>query len=944
MGHKIISKCLVLLLLLVGSSCGGSKSTLKLDYESFTLDNGLEVILHEDKSDPVVAVAIVYHVGSNREVKGRTGFAHLFEHMMFQESQHVGQDQLFRKIQDAGGTLNGFTTFDATCYFEVVPRNALEMVLWLESDRMGFLLSTVTQEAFDNQQEVVQNEKRQRVDNQPYGHTNFVIHKCLYPESHPYNWQVIGALEDLQNATVQDVRNFFTRWYGPNNATLVIAGDYDDQRVRKLVDKYFGEIKPSAEVMDVDPVNISMEKPKRVYHEDSFAKSPELNMVFPTVQEYGKDAYALDLLSDLLADGKKAPLYKVLVEEKKLAPSVSAFQYSRELTGYFRIRVRSFPQKDLTDIERAILEAFDRFEEEGFTEKDLARIKAKLETSFYNDIASVLSKAFNLGFYSEYAGSPGFITRDLQNSLDVTSDDIMRVYSKFIKDRPFVLTSFVPKGQTHLVAENSELFPVVEEAIVETAEEKKEVSETIDVATIPSSFDRSVEPPKGPTPDIGVPAIWQEEMKNGLKVLGIEHHELPLIQFSLTLRGGLLLDRMDKIGVANLMTDIMMEGTKGKTPVELEEAIDELGSTIYMYTTETSIVIQANMLASKFDETYGLFDEILLEPRWDEKEFVRIKDETIETIHRRKANPSAMATDVFEKLVYGEDHILGHSTLGSETSVAEIAIDDLKRYYDEYFSPTVSHISIVGDISKERAMEAFKSLEKKWRAKRVELPQYENPPELKEPRLHFVDVPGAKQSQIRIGYLSLSRSDPDYYPAYVMNYKLGGSFNGFLNLILREEKGYTYGARSNFSGTHYPGPFTASSAVRSNVTFESVKIFLDELTKYREMISEEDLLFTKNALIQSNSRRFETLAALRGMLDEIALYGRPFDYIKEWEKIARNMTPEDHQELAEKYIEPDKMIYLVVGDRETQLENLKGLGLGNPILLDESGNPLTTDD
>ena len=939
MGSKTISRFVVLFLMLFGSVSDGNASTLRIDYNKYKLDNGLQVILHEDRSDPIVAVAIVYHVGSNREVKGRTGFAHLFEHMMFQESQHVGQDQLFKKIQDAGGTLNGFTTFDATCYFEVVPNNALEMVLWLESDRMGYLLSTVTRAAFDNQQEVVQNEKRQRVDNQPYGHTNYVIHKSLYPESHPYNWQVIGSLEDLEKATVQNVRDFFTRWYGPNNATLVIAGDYDKRAVKKLVDKYFGEIKPSTPVTDRGPTNITLDKTKRAFHEDNFAKSPELNMVFPTVQEYSEDAYALSLLSDLLADGKKAPIYKVLVEEKKLAPSVSAFQSSRELTGYFRIRIRSFPDINLGDVERALFEAFQRFEEEGFTKKDLARIKAKTETRFYNGISSVLGKSFELAFYNEYAGSPGFIRKDLKGYLDVAKDDVMRVYRKYIKDKPYILTSFVPKGKTNLVAEISDRFPVVEEAISDMTEEGETLVETEEVAQIPASFDRSIEPSKGPSPEITQPTIWQEEMENGLRVLGIEHDELPLIQFSLTLKGGLLQDNIDEIGAANLMTDIMMEGTENKTPVELEEAIDELGSTIWMYTTKTSIVIQANMLASKFDETYELFEEILLEPRWDEKEFARIKDETIEIINRRKASPAAIATDAFNKLVYGEGHILGYSTLGTAASVAEITIDDLRRFYRDNFSPSVSHISIAGDISRRRAVRTLNSLEERWQAKQVKLPQYETPPELKESKLYFADFPGAKQSQIRIGYLALSRTDPDYYPAYVMNYKLGGSFSGSLNLILREEKGYTYGARSGFSGTHFPGPFTASSAVRSNATFESMQIFMGELAEYSEMISKEDLKFTKNALIQSNARRFETLGALRGMLDEIALYGRPVDYITKREAIVRNMTQESHQKLAEKYIVPNRMIYLVVGDAETQLEKLKDLGLGDPILLDKDGNP-----
>ena len=310
--------------------------TLSIDYETYTLDNGLEVILHEDRSDPIAAVAIMLHVGSNRETPGRTGFAHLFEHILFQESEHVGQDQFFRNIQGAGGTLNGFTQNDRTVYFEVVPNNALEMVLWMESDRMGFLLGKVTQEAFINQQDVVQNEKRQRVDNNPYGNTSYIRAKGLYPEGHPYSWTVIGELEDLANATLDDVVDFYKKWYGPNNATLVVAGDYDVAQTKAWIEKYFGEIKRGPEVVDFDPMPAPLAETKRYFHEDNFAKSPELNMSFPTVDQKHPDAWPLAILGDLLSSGKKSPLYKVIVEEKKLAPQRFCLQQHPRVSWFFQ--------------------------------------------------------------------------------------------------------------------------------------------------------------------------------------------------------------------------------------------------------------------------------------------------------------------------------------------------------------------------------------------------------------------------------------------------------------------------------------------------------------------------------------------------------------------------------------------------------------------------------
>jgi zinc protease len=925
------------------SGCGQKSADFKLSYKQYKLDNGLNVVLHEDKSDPIVSVAILYHVGSNREVKGRTGFAHLFEHMMFQESKHVGQDQFFKKIQGAGGTLNGGTWKDGTVYFEIVPKNALEMALWLESDRMGFLLPTVTQEAFENQQGVVQNEKRQRYDNQPYGHTSYILDKLMYPENHPYNWQTIGEMEDLQNATLTDVHEFYKRWYGPNNATLVVAGDFDEEQTKKLIEKYFAEIKAAEKVENMNPMPIVLNETKKAYHEDNFAESPELNIVYPTVEQFTKEAYALDFLGELLAGNKKSPIYKVIVEEKKLAPSVSAYQESEEIAGTFRIQVRAFPDIKLTDVENALTEALALFEKEGFTEKDVERVKARLETNYYNGISSIFNKSFQLAYYNEFGGSPDFITTDLNNTLAVTKEDILKVYNKYLKDKPYVSTSFVPKGNSDLIAENSVVFPMVEESIeqqekIALNQGEQVTGEEIEVAEIESSFDRTVEPEFGPDPLLNIPTIWSEELSNGIKIYGIEQNELPLIDFSITIKGGMLLDDMSKIGVANLITDEMMEGTKNKTPIELEEAIDDLGSSISMYTSTESIVIRANCLTSKFNDTYSLIEEILFEPRWDEKEFARIKDETVELISRQKTDPSTVAANVFNKLIYGNDNILSNSTMGTVESVNSITIEDLKNYYDNNFAPEFTRITIAGNVSEKTATSVFKSLEQKWERKNIEFPSIEIPEKMTMTKMYFVDFPNAKQSAIRIGSLGLRYTDPDFYKATVMNYKLGGSFNGIVNMILREEKGYTYGARTGFNGSFYPGTFVASSSVRSNTTFESTNIFFDEMNAYREGIPEEDLDFTKNALIKSNARGFETLGALRGMLDNIAKYNLPFDYVKDREDEVRNMTLEEHRMLAQKYINTDIMTCVIAGDAKTQLKKLKDLSMGEPILVDKEGN------
>ncbi len=940
--QNILQVILLIGLFAVVQSCGEQDTTkeetkLSIDFEKYTLENGLQVILHKDDSDPIVSAAIMYHVGSNREVEGRTGFAHLFEHMLFQESENVPQDQFFKKIQDAGGTLNGGTWQDGTVYYEVVPKNALEMVLWLESDRMGFLINTVTETAFANQQEVVQNEKRQRVDNNPYGHTSYVIDKNIFPKGHPYNWQVIGELVDLQNATVEDVKEFYRKFYGPNNATLVLAGDFDTKEAKALIEKYFGEIKKGPEVPPLEIRNVTLDKTVRLYHEDNFARAAQLNMVWPTIHEAHKDQYALQFLGQLLSEGKKAPLYKVLVKEKELTSNTVAYSRVMEVAGKFRVSITANEGKNLTDIESAVLEAFKKFEEEGITDKDIERVKASLETDVYNGISSILNKSFQLANYNVFRGDPGFITQDVENILAVSKEDVLNVYNKYIKDKPYVITSFVPKGGLDLVAENSVKAEVVEEEISENTEKKVADATPEEIKKTPSKIDRSTEPIKGADPIVTIPVPWEDKLNNGMVVYGMEQSEVPLVQFNIVLRGGHLLDSFDKNGVSNLMTDIMSEGTKNKTPEELEEEIELLGANISMYTSSESITISANTLARNFEKTLALVEEILLEPRWDLEEFERIKTRTINGIQRSAANPNVVADQVYNKLLYGPDHIMSYPGAGTEESVAALTIDDLKEYYDKYYSPTVARFHVVGAVDKEKVMSSLAGINERWKAKDVTIPEYKIAPQPETASLYFLDIPNSKQSVINIGYLAKQRTDEDYYATTVMNYKLGGSFSGNVNLILREEKGYTYGARTNFDGSTIIGPFTASSSVRTNATFESVQIFKEEMEKYRNGISQEDLDFTKNALIKSNARAFETYGALLGMMRTMSAYNFSSDYIAKQQGVVKTMTLEEHKALAEKYIIPDKMIYLVVGDAATQFDRFKNTGFDQIKLIDKDG-------
>jgi zinc protease len=931
---KHFTKLLPLLLVFV-AACTQPKNELELQYEQYSLDNGLDVILHVDKSDPIVSLAVQYHVGSNREELGHTGFAHLFEHMMFQRSENVGEDQFFKLIQDAGGTLNGGTGNDATTYYEVVPKNALEKILWMESDRMGYMINTVTQKAFSIQQNVVQNEKRQSVDNRPYGHTRTVIAKYLYPEGHPYSWTVIGEMEDLFNATVDDVKEFHQKYYVPNNATLVLAGDFDIEQTKQLIGKYFGEIPRGNDVSDPKPMPISLAKTIKVYHEDNFARTAQFRMTWPTIEEYSDDSYALDYLGELFSKGKKAPMYKVLEKEKQLSSRQYAYNSSQELAGTFNIMVTANGGVSLANVETAVFEAMTRFETEGFTEADVERIKAGQETSFYNGISSVLSKSFRLARYSEYAGGPEYYKTDIEKMKSVTREDILRVYDKYVKGKPYLATSFVPRGMVNLVAEGSVKADVEEEDISNATSVDIEDGGGDEIARTESSFDRSLQPADGPMPNVNLPTVYDHALANGIHLFGIEHKELPLVTYMVSLKGGHYLDQVDKAGVAYLLAELMMEGTANKTPQELEEAIESLGANISLRATDTEIYLSVNTLASNYDKTLALVEEILLQPRWDAEEFALAKKRLMNRLMRSKADPNTLASEAFSKLVYGEDHIFSTETSGSEVSVAAINMEDLKAYYQANFSPSVANFLVAGDVSQSHIIKSLESLTANWAAKDVTFPEYNLPEAPEASKIYFVDVPGAKQSVINIGNLGLARTNPDFYPAYVMNYKLGGSFSSFVNLVLREEKGFTYGARTSFRGSFVPGVFKASSSVRSSATTESVTIFKDLMTDYSNGISAEDLVFTQNALNKSNAREFETLYNLLAVLRNISTYNLPKNYVADEEAVVNGFTIEKHKDLAAKYIQPNKMYYVVAGDAATQLDGLKTIGFGDPVLLNE---------
>ena len=933
----LIAICLLFSSIAVSAQRPAAKTTFKVEYQKFTLPNGLDVIFHIDRSDPVVAVNLTAHVGSAREKAGRTGFAHMFEHLLFLESENLGKGGLDKMTARIGGSgANGSTSRDRTNYLQTVPKDALEKMLWAEADKLGWFINTVTEPVLAKEKQVVKNEKRQSYDNNPYGHTSYVIDKNLYPADHPYNWQVIGSLDDLQNATLEDVKEFFRRWYVPNNVTLTVAGDFDPAQARKWVEKYFSEIKRGEEIEPLPKRSGAVKETVKLYHEDNFARLPELTMAWAAVEQFHPDSYALDVLAEYLSRGKKAPFYQVLVENKQLAPGVRISNDTSELAGQFELSVRAFADKDLDEVAQAVAEAFAKFEKEGISEKDLSRIKAGQETAFYNSLSSVLGKTVQLAQCNYLMNDPGCVEKDIKNILAVTPADVMRVYEKYIKGKNYVATSFVPKGSMNLALEGSRKAEVVEEKIVAGAEKEVDPNVNATYEKTPSSFDRSKEPPYGAAPEVKIPAIWEQKLSNGMRVYGIENAEVPLVQFEIVIDGGLLLEDMDKVGVANMMARMMTQGTAKKTPQELEEAIQQLGATINVFAGTEDIRIVGNTLARNYDATLALVEEIMLEPRWDAKEFELVKKSTISQIRQQEANPNAVAQNNYNLLIYGKDNIRSRNILGTLESVGAITLDDLKAFYAKSVSPSVARMHVVGALNKAAITKSLSGLNKNWKGKAVEIPEYKTPQAPAKSQIYFYDVPDAKQSVIRFGYPALAQTDKDFYPANVMNYILGGGgFASQLTQQLREGKGYTYGINSSFSGTKSPGAFTIASGVRSNVTLESAQLIKEILQNYPKNYSEADLETTKSFLIKSNARAFETAGAKLNMLENISKYGWKYDYVKDREQIVKEMTVEQIRALSQKYINPDKMIWLVVGDAKTQLPRLKELGFGEPVLLNK---------
>lgn len=830
---------------------------------------------------------------------------------------------------------------DGTNYYETVPRDALEKVLWMESDRMGFFINTVTQAGLEREIDVVSNEKRQG-ENCPFGQSYALMLKYFYPEGHPYSWPVIGSIADLRSATVEDVKEFYRTYYGPNNATLVVAGDFNREKTKELIGKYFGEIPAQEKVEKVKPIPVKLEKTRKLVYEDQFTNVAGLDIAFPGVEQYHPDFYPLRMMALLLSYGKGSPFYKVLVEERKLTSYTNVATSAFELAGQISLSAKAFRGGNLNDIYKGMQEAFRRFETEEIKDSDLERLKIMQETMMYNVMMALESKTQTLARNNVFGGSPDRSVEELSKYKAVTKKDIMRVYRQYVKGRHFVALSTVPVGAMDLALSGSEPVNVEQDDYVgqKLASDGKAITDDESFEFTPSVIDRSAEPPlMDNKPEMNIPEIWIGQLQNGMKILGMEYTELPVVQFTIILNSGMLCETADKSGVAMLTAAVMNSGTRMKTAEELEAAFGQLGARATIGASAERMQLTGHCLKKNLPQVVQLIKEMLLEPRWDEEAMELAKTRMRESIHQSVTTPKTIARNVFRRMIYGPDNVLSRSVWRSEESIHSIQLEDLKEFYTKHISPSTATFCFVGGYSKEEVMSLLRPLENDWSAKDVKETglnmTYTAPPA----KIYFVDYPGAKQSYILLGAPAMPRISRDYYPAVIVNKMLGASSNSLLFDVLRLKRGYTYGAYSSFDCGKYLNEFRATSSVQAAYTPEAMLLFRECIADYGNQFTAQTLDKTRDAMFRENAAAFEMPDARLDILEAIAAYELPAGFMKTQEQMLRDMTPEQAQECIRKWLNYDRMFYVVVGDAETQLDRVKKAGLGEVIVVNKEGVP-----
>ena len=886
----------------------------KIDFEKYSLKNGLQVVLHKDNSTHTVAVVTLYHVGSAREQVGKTGFAHLFEHLMFQGSENLKPNEFFTKINDLGGNFNGGTWEDGTIYYEIVPNDSLEKVLWMEADRMGFFINTVTQEGLDRELDIVINEKRQVVDNKPYGHTNTLIRSHLYPIGHPYHGSVIGEVEDLKTITLDDVKQFHNKYYSPDNATLVICGDINEENVKELVKKYFGEINASNMPENNTEENLcaKIDKCINLYHEDKLISVPELRVAFSGAKMYSKDAYALDVLCDLLGDGKNSPMHKEIVLDKNYAPHISIGNSLREHAGEVVIKVRAYNDIQLQDILNSINEVLDNFGKIELDEDEINTIKNLAEMRYYDGLSSNLYKAINLAESNVFGGSPNMIHQELKMIQSITKEDIIRVYNQYFKAQNYITTSFVPIGKKELAVANSDKANVSETCLDEPMLGRNNYNNFPDeIKKTRSKIDRTKEPKLSMLHKLKMPKIWRASTSNGMNIFGIEDARLPITYFSIIIKSGSLDDDINKPGIANLTAKLLRESTAKMNSEKLEKAIRDIGASLVFVARKEWCVLSGKCISRHFEKLLKIAEDIITKPSWNKDDFARIKKDVLSDLEQDAFNPEKIAYISFYKALYGEDPIALQNE-GTIESVKSIELSDLQEHYEKYFSPTISDIIVSGDIKQKEVLGLIYNFEKKWKSREVKKrKKFSYKVENKEKTI-FINNPNAEQAILFFGKKAIPRSDSEYIPATLINYKLGESSSSILFNVLRLQHGYTYGIYTDFAANNSFGTFIGHSSIDSAVIDNALQIVKEIIVEYPKKFKKRDLEESKKAIIRKLNSSYDTLSSYHSLLTEISTYELPYNFVENDIKTIKGVTYRQAISLIKKHLKIDDLLFLVL--------------------------------
>ncbi len=879
-------------------------------YETYKLANGLTVILSEDHRLPLVTVNLWYHVGPANEKPGRTGFAHLFEHMMFQGSKNVGEDGHLKSMQGAGATdLNGTTSFDRTNYYETVPSNQLELALWLESDRMGFLLETLDQAKLSNQQDVVRNERRQSYENRPYGLMNEAIYQNLFPKGHPYHASIIGSHADIEAVRLDDVREFFTQYYTPNNASLVIVGDFDRAKLKAMINKYFGTLKagPAVPAIDVQTPPITAER--RVIVTDKI-ELPRLALAWITPATYQPGDADADLAAEVLAGGKTSRLYRRLVYDLQIAQSVSADQESFELGSVFTIEATARPGVSLEKLEQVIDAEIAALRDKGPTREEVERVRNGTLSGIVHSLDTLGGLADRFNRYEHYLKDPGFLPRDVARYNAVTPESI----------RKFVAGSL--RREARLVVQG-----VPGEKVIEDVPRGGERAPVAPWPRTPKDW-RAVRPKPGPAGQFALPVPKQFVLPNGLTVLLVERHLLPLISANLVVLAGSDANPASKPGLSSFTAAMLDEGTHTRSSQQLAEAIESLGASISAGSSTDSSAVSLFTLTHTADAAFGLFADVVLNPAFSAEEMERQRSSRLTQLVQQHDNPTAESQRVSNLALYGKAHPYGYTELGTAASVGSLTPQDLQGFWKTGYQPNNAALIVAGDITEAQLRQLAAKHFGAW-AGSAKRPGAVVAPQVESGEVLIVDRPGAPQTVLRLAEVATTRASPDYVPLEVLNGTLGGLFASRINLNLREKHGYTYGANSRFVYRRGPGPFLVGTSVRTDATVPAVKEMFNELKGIRAApVTPAELALSKDAFSRSLPGLFETSDEAAATSAQLFVYGLPLNYFNTLPASIQAVTAADVLRVARQYVVPERIVVVAVGDRAQFEEGLRKLQIG----------------